>query len=190
MEPTSQGLPFSMAEDERLEVAARANEAVLAITDRRMVVASPERTALDLPVEAIRRVQFDVERGRPATLVIVPHEPAHEPQVLSVPKGELEAAARAVFAIGYRLHDLDTVPERDATVEDRPMTDQPTERQPLPGPDPEKPDEPYTIEHQQPTDEDGQRIHPPDAPRRGDDQREPSVTGTIEEGEPAANLII
>ena len=69
------------------------------------------------------------------------------------------------------------------------MTDQPTERQPLPGPDPEKPDEPYTIEPQLPTDEDGERIYPTDAPRRRDDQREPSVAGSIEVRERDANPI-
>jgi len=104
MERPRPELPFTLSEDERLEVAAHTDEAVLAVTDRRMVVASPpHRTVLDLPIEAIRRVQFDVERGRPATLVVVPHEPEHQPQVLSVPLEELEAAARAVYVIGYRL---------------------------------------------------------------------------------------
>ena len=62
------------------------------------------------------------------------------------------------------------------------MTDQPTERQPLRDPEPGGPDEqpaPYVIEPQLPTDEDGERIYPQDAPREGDG--DPSVTGTIEE---------
>jgi hypothetical protein len=100
-------LPFTLSDDERLEVAARAEEAVLAVTDRRMVVASEDRTALDLPIEAIRRIQFDVERGRPAALVVVPHEPEYQPQVLSVPREQLEAAARAVYLVGYRLQQID-----------------------------------------------------------------------------------
>ena len=64
------------------------------------------------------------------------------------------------------------------------MTDDyPTERrQPVPDTDPAKPDEqgePFTIEPQLPTDEDGERIYPQDAPREGENSREPSTTGTI-----------
>jgi hypothetical protein len=100
-------LPFSLPEEERLQVAARTAPAVLAVTDRRMIVGSEHRVALDLPIEALRRIQFDVERGRPATLVLVPHDPRHEPQVLAVPDGELEAVSRAMFLVGSRLQELD-----------------------------------------------------------------------------------
>ena len=62
------------------------------------------------------------------------------------------------------------------------MTD--VRQQPLPGPDPEKPDEPFTTEPDLPTDEDGERILPEDAPREGDDvQAEGSISGYIEENE-------
>jgi len=47
-------------------MAARTEPELLAITDRRVVVASEHRTALDLPIVAIRRIQLDVEVGRPA----------------------------------------------------------------------------------------------------------------------------
>jgi len=100
-------LPFPLPEDERLQVAARTEPAVLAITDRRMLVGTEHRVAMDLPVEALRRVQFDVERGRPATLVLVPHDQHHEPQVLAVPYEELEAVTRAMCLVGSRLQELD-----------------------------------------------------------------------------------
>lgn len=38
--------------------------------------------------------------GRPATLVIVPHEPHYPPQVLLVPHEEFEAVTRAVYVVG------------------------------------------------------------------------------------------
>ncbi len=100
-------LPFPLPEDERLQVAARTEPAVLAVTDRRMVVGTEHRVAMDVPVEALRRIQFDVERGRPATLVLVPHDPRHEPQVLSVPHEELEAVSRAMYLVGGRLQEMD-----------------------------------------------------------------------------------
>jgi hypothetical protein len=77
MDRPTDDMPFPLDPDERIQITARATEATLALTDRRMVVASPYRTALDLPIDAIRRVQLDVERGRPATLVLVPQAPAH-----------------------------------------------------------------------------------------------------------------
>ena len=100
-------LPFPLPEDERLQVAARTIPAVVALTDRRMVIGTEHRIAMDLPIEALRRIQFDVERGRPATLVLVPHSPRHEPQVLAVPDEELEAVSRAVYLVGSRLQQLD-----------------------------------------------------------------------------------
>jgi hypothetical protein len=100
-------LSFDLLPDEQLEVVARTEPATLAITDRRLVVAAGARLVLDLPVPGLRRVQLDVERGRPATLVLVPHDPSHEPQVLAVPHGELEPVARLVAVLGKRLGELD-----------------------------------------------------------------------------------
>ncbi len=106
MEQRSDALPFRLADDERLEIAAGTQPEVFAVTDRRLVVASEQRTVLDLPLEAIRRIQLDVEVGRPATLVVVPHEPQHAPAVLVVPHDELEAATRAVYILGHRLQSV------------------------------------------------------------------------------------
>lgn len=61
---------------------------------------------LAVPIEAIRRVQFDIERSRPATLVIVPEMSHHEPQVLAIPPAEYRAAADALVALGLALHEL------------------------------------------------------------------------------------
>jgi hypothetical protein len=60
--------------DEEIHVQAQAGDSVLIVTSRRLAVGSLERLALDVPIDNIRRIQFDIERDRPATLVIVPHE--------------------------------------------------------------------------------------------------------------------
>ena len=58
---------------------------------------------LDIPYERLRRIQFDIEAERPATMVIVPHLPADEPQVLSVPHESLHHAAELLAFVGERL---------------------------------------------------------------------------------------
>ena len=78
----------------------------LAVTDRRLAVVTDYRIALDLPYRKLRRIQFDVERTRPATLVIVPEEASAEPQVLAVPPDTIESVAQAVGAIGLRLSEI------------------------------------------------------------------------------------
>jgi hypothetical protein len=88
---------------EELAVQARATEAVIAVTDRRLVVAAAERVALAVAFQDLRRIQFDIERDRPATLVIVPEMAHHEPQVLSIPPDRYREAADALVLIGQRL---------------------------------------------------------------------------------------
>jgi len=88
--------------EEKLQMAARARDAILAVTDRRLVVADDQRVALDIPYDSVRRVQFDIERARPATLVIVPESPSDEPQILAIPPEEYDRAASALAVIGQR----------------------------------------------------------------------------------------
>lgn len=88
---------------EELRAQAWASDAILAVTDRRLVVAATERVALNVPFQNLRRIQFDIERDRPATLVIVPEIAHHEPQVLSMPPERYPEAAEALVLIGQRL---------------------------------------------------------------------------------------
>ena len=87
--------------DEEIRAHARSTTAVLAVTTRRIVVAEPYRVHLAIPIEAVRRIQFDIERHRPATLVIVPEHPSDEPQVLAIPPEHYRAAADAIVALGH-----------------------------------------------------------------------------------------
>jgi hypothetical protein len=88
---------------EELRHQARATDAILAVTDRRLVVAARDRVALAVPFQSLRRIQFDIERDRPATLVIVPEMAHDEPQVLSIPPDRYAEAADALVAIGEKL---------------------------------------------------------------------------------------
>jgi hypothetical protein len=92
---------------ERVQVLAHAASASLLVTDRRIAVAEEERIALDVPFRELRRIQFDIERERPATLVIVPEHPSHEPQVMAVPPERYAEVTRALALIGERLYGLD-----------------------------------------------------------------------------------
>jgi hypothetical protein len=92
---------------ETVHVRARALDGVLAVTDHRLLVAERARLALDIRFGEVRRIQFDIERTRPATLVIVPERPAQEPQVLAIPHAELSRAAAALALIGERIAGTD-----------------------------------------------------------------------------------
>ena len=88
--------------DEKVEVRAAAGDTLVVVTNRRMAVANAERLMLDVPIENLRRIQFDIERQRPATLVIVPEHPEDEPQVLAIEPRDYEAIARALVVVGRR----------------------------------------------------------------------------------------
>jgi hypothetical protein len=91
--------------DESARALARARGAALIVSDRRLVILDGDRKAMDVRFERLRRIQFDIERDRPATLVIVPDHPEDEPQVLPIPRDEYRAVADALVLIGERLHE-------------------------------------------------------------------------------------
>jgi hypothetical protein len=99
---------------ERVELRLDAASYQLRVTDRRMLLTNAGSVRLDIPYERLRRIEFDIEAERPATLVIVPHLPADEPQVLSVPHESLHHAAELLAFVGERLrarrHDGGNVP--------------------------------------------------------------------------------
>jgi hypothetical protein len=88
---------------EQLQVRAEATDAVMLVTDRRVAVALNNRVAMAVPYEGLRRLQFDVERDRLATLVLVPDRPSDTPQVLVIPPGQYRAVADAIATIGERI---------------------------------------------------------------------------------------
>ena len=92
-----------VADDEPIQLRARIGDAAMVVTDRRLVVVTRERQLLDVPLDGVRRIQFDIERTRPATLVIVPEHPNHEPQVLAVHADNYREVADALVLVGRRL---------------------------------------------------------------------------------------
>jgi hypothetical protein len=93
----------SLEPGEAVQATARAVDGVLAVSDRRLLVATRDRIALSLPIEGLRRIEFDIEKRRPATLVIVPEEPRGEPQVLAIPPDEIRATTQALALVAERL---------------------------------------------------------------------------------------
>jgi hypothetical protein len=97
---------IALEPDERIEVRARAQDGLVAVTDRRLAVAANDRLVLDIPFDRLRRIQFDIERARPATLVVVPEHPTDQPQVLTIPPEEYRAVAEALAIVGQRIINL------------------------------------------------------------------------------------
>jgi len=62
---------------------------------------------LDVAIDNVRRIQFDIERGRPATLVVVPEHPADEPQVLACRPSSTGAVADVLVVLGERLAGIE-----------------------------------------------------------------------------------
>jgi hypothetical protein len=103
-EPRSFPLPHILKPGEILETQAAAEGAVLAVTNQRVIVADDSRPVMDVPFTGLRRIQFDIERGRPAALVIVPEHIADEPKMLNVPIAKLRETALALALIGERIN--------------------------------------------------------------------------------------
>lgn len=88
---------------EDIRARATADGHVLTLTDDRLTVGTGDVVRLDVPIEDIRRIQFDIERDRPATLVIVPDLPSSEPQVIMVQPEDYGGVASALVALGLTM---------------------------------------------------------------------------------------
>ena len=99
MDTNREGTPDEPARQFRVHLG----EALIEVSDQRLVVATDGRDLLDVPLDEVRRIQFDIERHRPATLVIVPEHPSHEPQVLAVHHDHYEQVAEALVVVGRHL---------------------------------------------------------------------------------------
>jgi hypothetical protein len=100
-------LPHILQPGEVVESHAVANDAVIAVTSERLVVAQGGDQVLDIPFNELRRVQFDIERGRDATLVIVPEHISNWPRIVSVPVEQLRDAAVVLSRIGERINGVE-----------------------------------------------------------------------------------
>jgi hypothetical protein len=96
----------ALEQDEQLRAYAHARDAIFAVSDRRLIVAASERIALSVRFHELRRIQFDIERDRPATMVVVPEESQYEPQVLAIPPEAFRATAEVLTLVGQQLARL------------------------------------------------------------------------------------
>jgi hypothetical protein len=96
----------SRLDGDTIRVRGRATNGEFAVTDRRLLVAGPAGVGLDIPFGTLRRIQFDLDFGRPATLAFVSNDPGDEAIVLNIPPEEYAAVAEALLAIGTQLASL------------------------------------------------------------------------------------
>jgi hypothetical protein len=82
------------------QIVVDGDEGILIVDDHRISVRGPSRAMLDIDIDGVRRVQFDIERGVPATMVIVPSAATQLPQVLSIPREQHLPAVQAMYRIG------------------------------------------------------------------------------------------
>jgi hypothetical protein len=92
-----------LAPGEELRGHAPLVEGTVAVTNERLFVANGANIAVDITWARLRRVQLDIERHRPATLVVVPEWPTDPPQVLSVPPASYRSVTNLVAVIAERL---------------------------------------------------------------------------------------
>jgi hypothetical protein len=97
-------LPHVLRPGEVVESQAVIEGSVIAVTRERLVVAEGDKTVLDIPFGEVRRIQFDIERGREATLVIVPEHISNWPRIVSVPVRHLRETASVLARIGEHIN--------------------------------------------------------------------------------------
>jgi hypothetical protein len=93
----------ALAPGEELRGHAPLVEGTVAVTNERLFVANGPKIAVDITWARLRRVQLDIERQRPATLVVVPEWPSDPPQVLSVPPASYRSVTNLIAVIAERL---------------------------------------------------------------------------------------
>ena len=82
---------------------ANADGHVVIVTEDVLRVGSGDVIKLHVPIGDVRRIQFDIERDRPATLVIVPDAPEDEPQVIMVDPVDYEGVGHALAVLGMKM---------------------------------------------------------------------------------------
>ena len=98
-------LPHILRPGEVVETQAVVEGSAILVTRERLIVVEGDKTVLDIPFDELRRIQFDIERGRDATLVIVPEHISNWPRIVSVPVGFLRETAAVLARIGERINE-------------------------------------------------------------------------------------
>lgn len=88
---------------EDIRAQASADGHLVTVTDDSVRVASGDGVQLDVPIKDVRRIQFDIEHDRPATLVIVPHAAWRDSQVIMVEPNDYEGVCHALAVLGMKM---------------------------------------------------------------------------------------
>ena len=88
-------------QDIRAQASANGHEVV--VTDDLVRVHSGDRVVLDVPIDDLRRIQFDIEHDRPATLVLVPDAAWRDSQIIMVEPENYADVCRTLAVIGLRM---------------------------------------------------------------------------------------
>jgi hypothetical protein len=78
-------------------------EGRLVLTNRRVFITEQGRITLDVPIEGLRLVEFDLENQRPATVIIVPEHPSDPPRQLAIEPQQYDEVASVLAQLGPRI---------------------------------------------------------------------------------------
>jgi hypothetical protein len=97
---------IALDQDETVEAQATVDDGHLLVTDRRLVVARGTTAALDVRFDGLRRIEFDIEHDRPATLIIVPDSASQRAESLAVDAEQYGDVAQILVIVGTRLREI------------------------------------------------------------------------------------
>ena len=78
-------------------------EGRLVLTDRRVFITVDGRITLDVSIDKLRLVEFDLETERPATVIIVPEDPLDAPRQLAIEPQQYDEVASVLAQLGPRI---------------------------------------------------------------------------------------
>ena len=88
---------------EQVVEVVQVDGATLILTTDRVAVGADKRVQFDVRIAGLRRIQFDIEAHRPATLSIVPESAGIEPSILTVLPHAFDDVARMLAYVGSQL---------------------------------------------------------------------------------------
>jgi hypothetical protein len=89
-----------LARDEAVRGVVEGIGGRLVLTDRRVVVTENGVITLDVPIGNLRLVEFDLERQRPASVIIVPEHPRDPPRQLAIEPQQYDEVASVLAQLG------------------------------------------------------------------------------------------
>lgn len=75
----------------------------LVLTDRRVVITEHGVITLDVPIDKLRFVEFDLESDRPARVIVVPQHPSDPPRQLAIEPQQYREVAAVLAQLGPRI---------------------------------------------------------------------------------------